>query len=89
MKFPAQPQEWKIVSLRDCRTPDMQHRETPDQGAAYWKTHIATYPCFHSEGGCLVVFQMTRGCAFQWNSILPDSENLYPVIGEWLTRSGP
>ena len=42
IKFPAQPQEWKIVSLRECPTPDtMQQCETPDQAAAYWKAHIA------------------------------------------------
>jgi hypothetical protein len=57
VKFPAQPQEWKIVSLRECPTPDtMQHCETPEQAAAYWKTHIATHPYFNSECECLVVF---------------------------------
>lgn len=56
-KFPAQPQEWKIVSLRECPTPDtMQRCETPDQAAAYWKSHIATHPYFNSECECLVVF---------------------------------
>ena len=36
IKFPAQPQEWKIVSLRECPAPDtMQQCETPDQAAAY------------------------------------------------------
>ena len=55
-KFPAQPQEWKIVSLRECPTADaMQQCETPDQAAAYWKTHIATHPYFNSECECLVV----------------------------------
>ena len=50
IKFPAQPQEWKIVSLRECPTPDtMQHCETPDQASAYWKSHIATHPYFNSE----------------------------------------
>src|SRR5688572_13586662 len=30
IKFPAQPQEWKIVSLRECPTPEnMQQCETP------------------------------------------------------------
>ncbi len=57
VKFPAQPQEWKIISLRECPTPEnMQHCETPDQAAAYWKTHIATHPYFNSESECLVVF---------------------------------
>ena len=57
VKFPAQPQEWKIISLRECPTPEaMQHCETPDQAAAYWKTHIASHPYFNSECECLVVF---------------------------------
>jgi hypothetical protein len=56
-KFPAQPQEWKIVSLRECPTPDaMQRCETPDEAAAYWKSHIATHPYFNPECECLVVF---------------------------------
>ena len=57
IKFPAQPQEWKIVSLRECPTPDtMQHCETPAQAAAYWKEHIVSHPYFNSECECLVVF---------------------------------
>jgi hypothetical protein len=57
VKFPAQPQDWKIVSLRECPTPDtMQQCETPDQAAAYWKAHIATHPYFNPECECLVVF---------------------------------
>jgi hypothetical protein len=57
VKFPAQPQEWKIISLRECPTPEaMQHCETPDQAAACWKTHIASHPYFNSECECLVVF---------------------------------
>ena len=56
-KFPAQPQEWKIVSLRECPTPDaMQQCETPDQAAAYWKAHIPSHPYFDCERECLVVF---------------------------------
>ena len=57
IKFPAQPQEWKIVSLRECPTPDtMQQCETPDQAAAYWKAHIPSHPYFDCERECLVVF---------------------------------
>jgi hypothetical protein len=57
IKFPAQPQEWKIVSLRECPTPDtMQQCETPDQAAAYWKAHIPDHPYFNPECECLVVF---------------------------------
>ena len=57
IKFPAQPQEWKIVSLRECPTPEnMQQCETPDQAAAYWKAHIPDHPYFNPECECLVVF---------------------------------
>jgi len=57
VKFPAQPQEWKIISLRECPTPEnMQQCENPDQAAAYWQSHIATHPYFNSECECLVVF---------------------------------
>src|SRR5207247_3103780 len=61
IKFPAQPQEWKIVSLRECPTPEtMQQCETPDQAAAYWKAHITTHPYFNSECECLVVSSSTH-----------------------------
>jgi hypothetical protein len=57
IKFSAQPQEWKIVSLRECPTPDtMQQCETPDQAAAYCKAHIPDHPYFNPECECLVVF---------------------------------
>ncbi|MCI0539177.1 MAG: JAB domain-containing protein [Verrucomicrobiales bacterium] len=56
IKFPAQPQEWKIVSLRECPTPeDMQICETPHQAAAYWQMHVAQHPYFNPECECLVV----------------------------------
>jgi len=56
IKFPPQPQEWKIVSLRECPTPaDIQLCETPEQAAAYWKMHITNHPYFNPECECLVV----------------------------------
>lgn len=59
VKFPAQPQEWKIVSLRECLTPeDMQLCETPDQAAAYWRKHIPDNPYFNPECECLVVIML-------------------------------
>lgn len=55
-KFPPQPQEWKIVSLRECPTPEgMQQCETPDQAAAYWKAHVANHPYYDTERENLVV----------------------------------
>jgi hypothetical protein len=36
IRFPSQPQEWKIVSLRECPMPEnLQKCETPDEAAAY------------------------------------------------------
>jgi hypothetical protein len=56
IKFPSQPQEWKIVSLRECPTPDqLQMCDTPERAAEYWKLHIAQHPYFNPECECLVV----------------------------------
>ena len=47
IKFPAQPQEWKIVALRECPMPEnLQKCETPDEAAAYWRAHIPDHPYF-------------------------------------------
>jgi DNA repair protein RadC len=56
VKFPSQPQEWKIVSLRECLTPDqLQMCDTPERAAEYWKLHIAQHPYFNPECECLMV----------------------------------
>ncbi|MGH7954251.1 MAG: JAB domain-containing protein [Limisphaerales bacterium] len=56
IKFPPQPQEWKIVSLRECPTPaDIHLCETPEQAAAYWNLHIPSHPYFNPDCECLVV----------------------------------
>jgi hypothetical protein len=56
VKFPPQPQEWKIVSLRECPTPaDIQLCETPEQAVDYWKLHITTHPYFNPDCECLVI----------------------------------
>jgi DNA repair protein RadC len=56
IKFPSQPQEWKIVSLRECPTPmDLQLCDTPEPAAAYWRTHIRQHPYFNPECECLMV----------------------------------
>lgn len=55
-RFPPQPQEWKIISLRECPTSDsMQHCESPEQAAAYWRSHVESHPYFDRERECLVV----------------------------------
>lgn len=51
-----QPQEWKLVSLRECPSPEeMQRCETSEQAAAYWNEHIRTHPFFNPECECLAV----------------------------------
>lgn len=51
-----QPREWKLVSLRECPTPEaMQLCDGPEQAAAYWRTHVPTQPYFNPECECLVV----------------------------------
>lgn len=60
LQFPRlrkkQPQEWKLISLRECSTPDnMQLIDTPQSAADYWGAHITKHPHFNSEVECLVV----------------------------------
>ena len=51
-----QPQEYKVISLRECPTPEaLQVCDTPEQAAEYWRLHIATHPYFNPELECLAV----------------------------------
>jgi len=53
---PRQPQEWKIISLRECPTPDaLLFCDTPAKAAEYWRLHILTAPHFNPECECFVV----------------------------------
>lgn len=55
-KFPSQPQEWKIVSLRECPPSDqLQICDTAEHAADYWRLHIPQHPYFNPEIECLVV----------------------------------
>jgi proteasome lid subunit RPN8/RPN11 len=59
VKFPSQPQEWKLISLRECPTPEqMQLLDTPDRAAAYWKEHVTQNPFFDPERECFAVFML-------------------------------
>jgi DNA repair protein RadC len=50
------PQEFKVMSLRDCPVPDhLLVCETPEQAAAYWRLHIETHPYFNPECECFIV----------------------------------
>ena len=51
-----QPQEYKVVSLRECPTPDaLQVCETPQQAADYWRLHVAKNPYYNPDCECFVV----------------------------------
>ena len=55
-KFAASPYEYKVTALRECPTPEnLQHCETPDKAADYWRLHIATHPHFNPDCECLAV----------------------------------
>jgi len=55
-RFPASPYEYRVTALRECPTPDsLQHCETPDKAADYWRLHIASHPHFNPDCECLAV----------------------------------
>ena len=54
-----QPQEYKVVSLRECPTPDtLRVCETPQQAADYWRLHIAQHPYYNPDCECFVVLML-------------------------------
>ena len=54
-----QPQEYKVVSLRECPTPAaLQVCETPQQAADYWRLHIAQHPYYNPDCECFVVLML-------------------------------
>ena len=55
-QFPASPYEYKVTALRECPTPEnLQHCDTPDKAADYWRLHIASHPHFNPDCECLAV----------------------------------
>jgi len=58
-RFPAQPHEYKVVSLRECPTADqLVECDTPDKAAHYWHQHVSTSPLFNPECECMVVLML-------------------------------
>ena len=50
------PQEYKVVSLRECPTPEtLLLCDTPEKVAAYWNTHLKGHPYVNPDCECLVV----------------------------------
>jgi hypothetical protein len=58
-RFPNQPHEYKVISLRECPTPDnLQLCDTPQAAASYWRTHVIQNPYFNPECECLAVMML-------------------------------
>lgn len=44
------------MAVKECPTPEaMQHCDTPDKAAGYWRLHVANHPFFDPERECFVV----------------------------------
>lgn len=53
------PQEYKVISLRECPTPEsLQVCETPEHAAEYWHLHLDSHPYFNPECECFVVLML-------------------------------
>ena len=54
-----EPQEYKVVALRECPVPEKMHVcETPEQAAEYWRAHVTTTPHYDPERECFVVLML-------------------------------
>ena len=54
-----QPREYKVVSLRECPTPEaLRICEKPCQAAEYWRLHVATHPYYNPDCECFVVLML-------------------------------
>ena len=52
----ANAYEWKIVTVRECPSPDTAiHCETPAAAVDYWRYNVATAPHFSAECECFIV----------------------------------
>ena len=55
-RFPAAPHEYKVISVRECPTPqDLALCDNPDKAAEYWRLHVEGNPFFNPECECFVV----------------------------------
>ena len=58
-RFPAQPHEYKVVSLRECPIHDaLTLCDTPDLAAAYWRQYVTNHPHFNPEVECFAVLML-------------------------------
>jgi DNA repair protein RadC len=54
-----EPQEYKVIALRDCPLPENMHLcDTPEQAVEYWNIHVTKTPYFDPERECFVVLML-------------------------------
>lgn len=50
------PQEWKVLSVRECPvSEDLRHCDQPQKAADYGQLHIEAHPLFDPQRECFVV----------------------------------
>ena len=55
-KFNSQPHEYKVVTLRECPTPEtLQLCDNPQKAADYWRLHVNAHPYFNPDCECFAV----------------------------------
>ena len=51
-----EPQEWKVISLRECPSPEsLMTMDGPAKAVEYWHQHIATAAGFNADVECVAV----------------------------------
>ena len=55
-RFPTQPHEYKVISLRECPTPEqLALCDTPQKAADYFRLHLPNHPYFNPDVETFVV----------------------------------
>ncbi len=67
----TKPKEWKVVSLRECPTPEeMMCVNQPSGALAYWQQHIATAPHFNPDCECVAVLLLNSRLRIKGHQIV-------------------
>jgi DNA repair protein RadC len=59
IRLRKEPQQWKIISLKECPVPEeMRLCDTPQKAVEYWRLHVEGHPFFDSERECFVLLML-------------------------------
>ncbi len=59
-RLKSEPQEWKVISLRECPSPEsLMLMDRPAKAVEYWNRHIATAPHYNADVECVAVLVLT------------------------------